>query len=193
MENILLLLTDQDDQLDVVLSSALKPSFTLEKHYTSNDLDPQLLLNTRSRHPDCILVNASMLQRFCTTFFKSLSIINRSIPVVIFLPFEDPELLRILLDNKLFHYIIFPLPVNNFSLRIKEIISIHSQEISSRDSFFSHPFFKEFRHEIMNQLTITAGYIDFLNSALQDGKHLIYCEKISESIKKIQSLFSLNN
>ncbi len=193
MENVILLLTDQNDQTDTVLSSALKPSFFLEKYFIGDDIDPDLLLSSRTLRPDCILVTYSVLHSCQSAILKSLSVINRSIPVITLLPFEEPELLRTLLDCRLFHYIIFPLSVNNLCLQIKEIISIHSQEIPLKDSFFSHPYFKEFRHELLNHLTIAAGYIDLLKSPSSDGNSTIFCEKISESIQKIQVVLSQKN
>jgi signal transduction histidine kinase len=193
MKYEILLLTVQKDQTDDILSSALMSSFLLEKITVKNDLNPEIFLSSMPRHPDCILVNSAALQIVEGSFSQTLSTINQTIPVIVLLPFADPELLQILLNNRLFHYIILPLSINNLRVRIEEIISIHLKNISIKDSFFTHPYFTEFRHELLNPLTIAAGYIDLLSSSLSDENSPVYCEKITESIKKIQSLLSIIN
>lgn len=193
MKYEILLLTVQKDQTDEVLASALKSVFLLEKFTVKNDLNPDLFLNAIPRHPDCILVNSTVLQLVEESFSQTLSVINQSIPVIMLLPGAEVEYLLTLLNNRLFNYIILPLSISSLRVRIEEIISAHTKNISVRDSFYSHPYFTEFRHELLNPLTIAAGYIDLLGSSPSNENTLLYCEKISESIKKIQSLLSSKN
>lgn len=192
MKNEILFLTGQNDQTDSILLSAIAPSFSLEKFIILNDFDPDLLLCSITRRPDCILVNTSALNEFPESS-KSLSIINQSTPVIMLLPFADPELLLILLDNKLFNYILFPISVNTLKVRIEEIIAMHSEMKPLKDSFYSHPYFSEFRHELLNHITIATGYVDLLGTSLTDDPNRMYNAKVSESIQKIHSALSKKN
>jgi response regulator RpfG family c-di-GMP phosphodiesterase len=189
----ILLLTDQTDNTDTILSSVFVSIGSLEKVIILNDLDPYLFLSSRVRLPDCILVNSSALNGFSDSFLKSLSIFNQSIPVIMLLPCADPELLLTLLDNKLFNYILFPLSVNKFRVRIEEIIAMHSEINRLKDSFYSHPYFSEFRHDLLNHITIATGYIDLLCTTIKEDPTRMYSTKVAESIQKIQSALSKKN
>jgi hypothetical protein len=188
----ILLLTDQTDNTDTILSSVFVPIGSLEKVIIVNDVDPDLFLSSRVRLPDCILVNSSALNRFPDSFPKSLSVINQSIPVIMLLSFADPELLLTLLDNKLFYHILFPISVNRFRVRIEEIIAKHSETNQLMNSFYSHPYFSEFRHELLNHITIATGYVDLLCTSLKDDPTRMYSTKVAESIQKIHSALSKN-
>ncbi|HEX2958851.1 MAG TPA: hypothetical protein VHO70_18595, partial [Chitinispirillaceae bacterium] len=152
--------------------------------------DPALFLCSRTMRPDCILVSSIEFGGSGSNFPKSLSALSQSIPVIILLPFADPEYLLELLNNRLFYYILFPVSVNKLIARIEEIISIHSAENFSRESFYSHSYYSEFSHELLNYITIATGYIDLLCASHPDGKTHVYCEKISESIRNIQLTLS---
>jgi response regulator RpfG family c-di-GMP phosphodiesterase len=191
MKKEIILITGHKDQTDTILSSVCTPLYILETFTVVNDFDPELFLSSRSSRPDCILVNATEMSGFPVSFPKSLSRINRSIPVVVLLPFADPDLLLTLLDNKLFYYILFPISLNLFRERIEEISSRHLEMNQMKDSFHSHPYFSEFRHELLNHITIAKGYIDLLCTSLKDDPYHAYSEKVSESIQKIHSALSI--
>jgi DNA-binding response OmpR family regulator len=187
MDKKILLLTDQCDQFDTTLASALQPFFSLEKYIVADTIDTGPILSSGTGSPDCILVTGPVLDGLNNSIITSLSELNLSVPILILLPSADPELLIKLLNNRLFNYLILPFSIKEFLSKIDATISQHAIMGFSKSSFFSHPYFNEFRHEILNHITIAKGYMDVLCTSLSEKNGRIYCEKISESIRKIQS------
>jgi response regulator RpfG family c-di-GMP phosphodiesterase len=190
MTNCILVISDSDDNLPNIINLVFQSTYTIKTFHFTGHLDPDQIILSDSQIPDCVIVNGSGSSIYNSSLLQSLSIINKSIPVLITLSTTDIIHLLNLIDLQFSHFILSPINMYSLKQKIESIISFNSNRIDIKSSFISHPYYREFRHEILNSLTIAAGYLDLLYSNLMETNRKSYQDKISESLQKIQQLLS---
>jgi DNA-binding NarL/FixJ family response regulator len=190
MNNSILIISEVDDNFSKTINLILQSLYTINTLHLTGNFDPAQIIQSDSQLPDCVIVNGSDTNIYNHSFTQSLSIINKSIPVVIILSSNDIFHLLAPLDLDFSHFILSPINIHSLKQKIERIISSNTNRTYIKTSFLSHPYYREFRHEILNCLTIAAGYMDLLYTNPSETIRKNYHDKVSESLQKIQQLLS---